>query len=62
MDGQDIKEWREKHGLSQSQLAELLPVNLRTLQDWEYGRGKRAPYLERALRDLDHELKQSDKH
>ncbi len=31
----DIKQWREARALSQSQLAELLPVNLRTLQNWE---------------------------
>ncbi len=37
----DVAKTREKTGLTQSRLAELLGVSVRTLQDWEQGR--RAP-------------------
>jgi DNA-binding transcriptional regulator YiaG len=50
-------EFRERHGLSQSQLAALLDVSVRTLQDWEQGRGAPAVYLKRALNDVARELK-----
>jgi DNA-binding transcriptional regulator YiaG len=52
-------EFRTKHNLSQADLARLLPVSVRTLQDWESerGRGRVPAFLPRALRDLDRELK-----
>ena len=34
----DVKEIRERLGLSQSAFAALLGVSVRTLQDWEQGR------------------------
>ena len=34
----NVKAIREKMGLSQSQFAALMGVNLRTLQNWEQGR------------------------
>jgi putative transcriptional regulator len=37
----DVKNLRESYGLSQSELAALLGISLRTLQNWEQGR--RAP-------------------
>jgi transcriptional regulator with XRE-family HTH domain len=54
----DLKQWREERHLSQARLAELLPVNLRTLQEWEAARGKGQPppFLWRALEHLDSEL------
>ena len=54
----DIKQWRELRNLSQSQLAELLPVNLRTLQNWEAvpRKGQPPEYLWRALAHLDKQL------
>lgn len=63
MDGAGVKAWREARGLSQAELARLLPVNLRTLQDWEATRGKGhpPPFIERALNDLDRELKAGKK-
>ncbi len=59
MTGTEIKNWREARGLTQEELAARLPVNLRTLQEWEATRGKGNPpaFLERALCDLDRELK-----
>lgn len=54
----ELKQWREARSLSQPQLAELLPVNLRTLQEWEAARGKGNPpeFLWRALEHLDRQL------
>lgn len=60
MSPETLKKWRKEHGLSQSELAMLLPVNLRTLQEWELDRGKGKPpiFLPRALNDLARELRQ----
>jgi len=54
----DTKTFRAKHGLTQAQLAKLLPVNLRTLQEWESERekGQPMPFLWRALAHLEAEL------
>lgn len=56
MTGIEVKEWREERELTQVQLAELLPVSLRTLQGWETGKGQPALYIVRALADLDRGL------
>jgi len=50
-------DFRARYELSQADLARLLPVNVRTLQDWEHGRGRPPLYLTRALNDLARELK-----
>lgn len=52
----DLKQWRKKRALSQSRLAELLQMNVRTLQDWEGGRFNPPPFFWRALESLDLEL------
>lgn len=59
----DLKAFRKKHGLTQARLAELLPVNLRTLQEWESERekGQPPPYLWRALAHLENELQSAEK-
>lgn len=44
---------RERMGLTQARLAELLGVHIRTLSAWEYGRQKIPPYLHLAIRALD---------
>lgn len=36
----EIKEWREKHGLTQKAAAEFFGVGMRTYQDWEYDSSK----------------------
>jgi transcriptional regulator with XRE-family HTH domain len=64
-----IKDWasyvlrfRERHGLTQAALAELLTtgeeneVFVSTIQRWEYGDRIPPPYLKRALRDIAREL------
>jgi len=52
-----IKDFRAKYKLTQSQLAEKLPVRLGTLQAWEAGRFDPPPYLYRAFEHLEKELK-----
>jgi transcriptional regulator with XRE-family HTH domain len=60
-----VRRFRERHGLTQKQLADLLTsgqetrVRESTVQRWEYGDRKPPPYLKRALRDLARELSQS---
>lgn len=58
----EIKSFRDAHGLTQEQLSRLLPVNIRTLQDWESGRGHSKPpeYLARALAHVAQELTDAD--
>ena len=54
-----LKDWREAHGLTQSQLARLLGVESVTISRWERGAAKRgAPgeILELALEALDRRL------
>ncbi len=55
----DLTQWRAARNLTQAELAELLPVNLRTLQNWERPADKRnpPPYLWRALEHLESELR-----
>ena len=51
-----VKKFRERHTLSQFQLASKLRVDETTVQRWEAGERNPAPYLKRALRDLAREL------
>lgn len=46
---QTIKEIRESMHLSQSQFAKEFGFNLRTLQEWEYGRTKTPVYVVKLL-------------
>ena len=41
----NIKELRAKTGLSQSKFAALIPLPVRTLQDWEQGNRKPPEYV-----------------
>lgn len=56
MTGANVKTWRETRGMSQADLARLLPMPVRTLQAWERGRGAPPPFMLRALEHLAHEL------
>ena len=56
---QYIKRFKERHALTQKQLADLLPAGLRTVEDWERGERKPPDLLKRALRDLEHQLENS---
>jgi ribosome-binding protein aMBF1 (putative translation factor) len=52
-----IKTFRARHGLSQVRLAAKLAVEETTIQRWEAGERVPPPYLKRALRDLEQELR-----
>ena len=51
-----VKRFRERHALSQVQLAGKLKVEETTVQRWEAGERTPAPDRKRALRDLAREL------
>jgi transcriptional regulator with XRE-family HTH domain len=57
-----VRRFRERHGLTQVRLAELLssgqhpPIGETTIQRWEAGERTPPPYLKRALRDVAREL------
>ena len=47
-----IRSYRERHGLSQVQLADVIGVSQRTVSRWERGEGRPGPELQRRLRDI----------
>ncbi len=51
-----LKNFRQKHGLTQEALAKLLPLNLPLIVDLENGAQEPPRLLKRALHDLDQEL------
>ena len=53
----NIAKFRNKHKLSQADLAELLEMSKRTLQKWEQGAGEPPVFFFRALRDVERELR-----
>lgn len=57
MDGQTIKEMRQRTGLSQSQFAEKFGIPVRTIQKWEIGASKPKPYLLHMMQEM---LKQDE--
>jgi DNA-binding transcriptional regulator YiaG len=50
----DLAEARSKHGLSQREFADLLGVDVRTLQNWEQGRNRPDPAALSLMRVFDH--------
>ena len=44
-----IKEARLTTGLSQQQMSDVMEIPIRTIQDWESGRRKCPPYVERLV-------------
>jgi DNA-binding transcriptional regulator YiaG len=50
----DLGEARGKHGLSQREFADLLGVDVRTLQNWEQGRNQPDPAALSLMRVFDH--------
>lgn len=51
-----LKNFRQRHSLTQEALAKLLPVDLQSIVDLENGTQEPPRLLKRALHDLDHEL------
>lgn len=44
-----IKEARIKAGLSQREMSKLLEIPLRTIEDWDRGRYRPFPYVEKLI-------------
>ena len=59
MKGHELKDWREKHGLTQDRLAELLKVAKNTISRWERGERSIPEYMDLALEALEARLKTS---
>lgn len=53
MKSDGLKQWRERLGLSQEQLAKALAVARNTVSRWESGSRAIPPYLELALKQLE---------
>lgn len=48
--GEAIKAWREKHGVTQLQLANRIGITTKTLSVTENGHTKPSPLVEKAIR------------
>lgn len=55
MTGKELKAWRKKAGLTQSQLAARLGVTVSTVARWEADEVKKPPFLDMALRKVNRE-------
>ena len=57
MTGQEIKEWRQSHGLTQEQFAREVGVSWSTIAKWEGGQRSpnrfTLPLLERAIQRIE---------
>jgi len=57
MDGEDLKTRREALGMSQSQLAKALEVDVTTISRWERGERSIPTYLKLALDTVERKTK-----
>lgn len=48
-----LKQYRKTNKLTQKNLADKLQISIRTIENWEAGINKPAPYLKRALMDIE---------
>jgi DNA-binding transcriptional regulator YiaG len=51
-----LRAFREKHGLNQRHLADMLPTSITNVANWEQGISTPPAMLKRALRDIAGEL------
>ena len=57
MEGREMREWRQRHGISQDRLAALLGVNRVTVWRWEHDeRAMPGRLVEWALKGIEAEL------
>jgi len=61
MTPENLKEWREANGYSQSGLAEALSVHIMTVSRWERGAREMPPFLHLALKCLEMQAKGTTK-
>lgn len=55
MNGQEFKEWRERMGLTQAEIAKALDVTEMTVYRWETGKAPISRAVELALKQLETE-------
>jgi transcriptional regulator with XRE-family HTH domain len=56
MNGDQLKQWREARGLTQTELSELLGVHLNSVSRWEVGMRGIPSFLDLALETIDRDL------
>lgn len=61
MTGKELKEWRNKHSLTQMELSKLLGVTWSAVARWEIGVRPISPYLHLALATIARNLKGGEK-
>lgn len=52
----ELQKWRERHGMTQAELARALGVDVVTIGRWERGERVPPPYLYLALREIARDL------
>jgi transcriptional regulator with XRE-family HTH domain len=57
MNGNELKEWRESQGMTQSELAVALSVDVMTVSRWEREARAVPPYLSLALETIERQRK-----
>jgi DNA-binding XRE family transcriptional regulator len=57
MEGKELKNWREKHNLTQLELSQWLRVDRATVGRWEVGLRAIPPFLFLALEAIENRLK-----
>ena len=55
-----LRRFRERHNLTQEQLADKLPTSVRRIEAFEQGESVPPQFLKRALRDLAQEIADAD--
>jgi len=56
MNGDELKQWREARGLTQTELSEMLGVQFNTVSRWEVGMRGIPALLSLALETIDRDL------
>lgn len=57
----ELRDFRDRHRLTQAQLAALLATTANTIARWERAERAIPPYLELALRTIESDLSKSEK-
>jgi transcriptional regulator with XRE-family HTH domain len=60
MKGEKLIEWRRKYGVTQSELAHALGVDMITVSRWERGMQEPIPFLGLALEALENRIRQKE--
>jgi DNA-binding transcriptional regulator YiaG len=60
VDGNGLKQFREKHNLTQEKLAQILKVSTNTVARWERNERRIPEFLNLALKTIERELPKSN--